>query len=168
MKRHHLIEEAKSDLTVAHDEVRRTEGRVMELEEDYDLRLKCLGYDRGGVADADFRDLMREKERFQEALNLDDVYVIRQRAADRFCTVASAFAVAEAIDDAALAADTLRKLLFSGADYRSKKIVIDRMLRDFSQLVKADPGEDPEAATQAVRTAWGRVEALLNDTVGAA
>ncbi len=63
VRRHHLIEEAKAELDLAYNEVKRAETRIMELEFEFNERIKP--HQTNGSNLAEIQDLNMEKERLR-------------------------------------------------------------------------------------------------------
>lgn len=158
MRRHHLIEEAKAELDVAYEEVKRAEFKIMSLEEEYNARLQGDA-DLGSAAVA---EAMKEKEALQDRLNIQVLYELQASTVERFSLVSAAFALVGTVDDNAMCLDLIRNILFRPPEIREKKVEIDRALRGFIKGLKAyskeESNEDNDAA---VREYWSTVEELL-------
>ncbi|MFP6744881.1 MAG: hypothetical protein VCB77_06810, partial [Alphaproteobacteria bacterium] len=61
VRRHHLIEEAKVELDLAYEEVKRAENHIMELEQDYNLCANSITEANGENYQATLREAMKEK-----------------------------------------------------------------------------------------------------------
>ncbi len=161
MRRHHLIEEAKSELDVAYDEVKRAESKIMALEQDYNDRVKILN---GGGTPEEISRLMSEKESIQAGLNLEWLYGLQGMAVERFAMVSSAFTIVGSVEDEAVSVDLIRNILFRADEIKGKKIHIDAALREFTGGLRAYSREDSSRENDSrVRQSWGRIEALLRD-----
>ncbi|MEM8988676.1 MAG: hypothetical protein AAGC95_18355 [Pseudomonadota bacterium] len=158
-RRHHLIEEAKSELDVAYDEVKRAEQRIMELEEEYNLRVRDLDVDAAAMA-----NLMDEKEAAQERLDIEAMYEMQKRAINRFSNVSAAFAIVGTVEEDEVARDLLRTVLFRQNEVRQRKVEINRALKDFTKGLRdyRKKSDDSEVDLK-VRGAWGQLETMLRD-----
>jgi len=167
MKRHPLFDEAKSEVVIAFEEVRRVERKIMALEEDFDLEVDAMTARDGPPSDAAFRDVMREKEDRQERLDVDGAYAMRARAATRFSLIAAAFAVAESFEDPRMARDVLRWRFFRPEDVRPRKLALDKQLLAFANGLRAyrERGGCAEADAE-VRGAWRAIETALQEAGG--
>ena len=161
LRRHHLIEEAKTELDVAYDEVKRAEQTIMELEHEYNERIHGLADDAVGPAVA---ALTAEKESRQEEIRIDALYELQGAAVDRFAAISAAFAIVHSVEDVAMAVDLVRNILFAGDEVRARKVEIDRAIRDFVRGLRTYSREDsgPEN-DQKVRVAWMKIEDILRD-----
>ncbi len=159
MRRHHLIEEAKAELDLAYDEVKRAESKIMALEQDYNDRIKTLN--GAGMPD-DISRLMSEKESIQAGFNLESLYGLQGMAVERFAMVSSAFTIVASVEEASVSVDLIRNILFRAEEIKGRKIDIDAALRDFSAGLRAYSREESSRKNDLrVRQSWGAVEALL-------
>lgn len=159
MRRHHLIEEAKSELDVAYDEVKRAESKIMALEQDYNDQVKTLN--GAGMPD-DIRRLMSEKESIQSGFNLESLYGLQGMAVERFAMVSSAFTIVASVEEVSVSVDLIRNILFRADEIRGRKIDIDTALREFSAGLRAYSREESSRKNDLrVRQSWDAIEALL-------
>jgi hypothetical protein len=158
IRRHHLIEEAKAELDLAYDEVKRAEQAVMALEFEYNEKLHHVPADSpaGG-------ELIAEKERKQEAHNLDALYEMQNEAAQRFALVSAAFAIVSSVPDEDMSLDLIKRILFRRDFLRRHKMEVDRHIRGFHRgLRDYMRKESSPEADQAVRSAWSEIERMTN------
>jgi hypothetical protein len=159
MRRHHLIEEAKAELDVAYEEVKRAEQSIMALESEYNDRFKDT--ECGG---ATLADLMAEKEKRQNDYHIDDLYVLQKETIERFARVSSAFTILGAVDFDGVGVDLVRGLLFHKKEARARKREIDSAIRDFAHNLRSFSLEDDGADYELrVRDSWAAIERLLNE-----
>lgn len=166
MRRHPIIEEAKCELDVAYEEVKRGEQKIMALEQDYNTRiheLELASAEAGSALrdDAAVAALMDEKQRKQERLDIESFYAMQQRAVGRFSAVSSAFAIVGAIDDEAVAAHLLRTVLYPN-DPLEDRVAANREFRAFAKALRAFmfKNADPKTEREA-RDAWDAIEDRL-------
>ncbi len=159
MRRHHLIEEAKAELDVAYEEVKRAEHELMDLEFEYNERVKSLN----GHADPDaLAELLREKEDRQQALDLEELYGLQRCTTQRFALVSACFGLVGSVKDQAMTVDLIKRLLFQQDELRRNKVLIDRNLRSFQSSLRAYMLKDSSAENdETVRQSWGAIEELL-------
>ena len=159
MRRHHLIEEAKAELDVAYEEVKRAEQGVMALESEYNDRLKSLGGD-----DASMSTLMAEKEQRQNDLHIEDLYALQKETIERFARVSSAFTIIGAVDFDGVGVDLVRGLLFHKKEARARRVEVDRAIRNFAHNLRSFSLEDDGFSYDGeVRECWAEIERLLNE-----
>ena len=159
MRRHHLIEEAKAELDVAYEEVKRAEHDLMTLEFDYNERVKSLN----GHADPDaVAALLSEKESRQQDLMLEELYELQRRSTQRFALVSACFAIVSSVKDATMTIDLIERILFQEHELRPNKVAIERHLRAFQKSLRAYMLEESNRENdQTVRSSWTAVEEIL-------
>lgn len=154
IRRHHLIEEAKAELDLSYEEVKRAEQAVMSLEFEYNERLHGLD---SGAATA----LIAEKESKQEGFQLEALYDMQNESAQRFALVSAAFAIVSSVQDEEMSVDLIRRILFRRDFLRRNKIAVDRNIREFHRGLRDYMRKEssPEADSK-VRQAWGEIERM--------
>lgn len=158
IRRHHLIEEAKAELDLAYEEVKRAEHAVMSLEFEYNERLHHMGGDSVALS-----DLIAEKERKQEAHNLDTLYDMQNETAQRFALVSAAFAIVSSVPDEDMSLDLIKRILFRRDFLRRHKLEVDKHIRSFHRgLREYMRKESSPEADQTVRTAWAEIERMTS------
>ena len=154
IRRHHLIEEAKAELDLAYEEVKRAEQAVMALEFEYNERLHHVSGDA-------MTELIAEKERKQESYSLDALYEMQNEAAQRFALVSAAFAIVSSVADEEMSLDLIKRILFRRDFLRRHKLEVDRHIRAFHRGLREYMRKESSAeADTAVRTAWGEIERM--------
>lgn len=162
MRRHHLIEEAKAELDVAYEEVKRAEQGIMELEMSYNEKIKGLN---GAAAGEDVSALMAEKEKIQDRFDIEELYELQSTAVERFAVVSSAFTIVSSIDDDAMSVDLIRNILLQKAPKGTRKVEFDRAVRGFSRGLRAYMREASNAENdRAVRESWMKIEEILRES----
>lgn len=164
MRRHHLIEEAKAELDLAYEEVKRAEHKIMGLEQEYNERLGTVTKANGAAYQATISQVMAEKEAIQAAIGIESLYQLQGMAVEKFALMSSAFAIVSSVEEFAMSTDLLRKLLFKTGELRERKIEIDRSVRAFSTGLKAYSRKDSSHENdKLVRESWAQIEGLLRD-----
>ncbi len=162
IRRHHLIEEAKAELDVAYEEVKRAEQEIMGLEYTYNEKFTTFepSQQRNGTVAA----LTAEKEELQSKIDISSLYDLQKTAVGRFAMVSSAFILVGTVDDPAMCADLLRQVLFREKEIRGRKVGIDGMIRTFVKGLRAYSTEDSSPGLDNnVRMAWAEIEAILRE-----
>ncbi|SMF13528.1 hypothetical protein SAMN06265365_105127 [Tistlia consotensis] len=161
MRRHHLIEEAKAELDVAYEEVKRAEHDLMGLEFEYNERVKEMN----GHADPDaLAELLNEKENRQQALELEQLYELQRRSTQRFALVSACFGIVGSIKDPTMTVDLIERLLFQESELRRNRVAIQRHLRAFQKSLRAYMLEDSSPENdRTVRGSWTAVEETLRE-----
>jgi hypothetical protein len=162
VRRHHLIEEAKAELDLAYEEVKRAEHKIMALEQEYNERIGTVTKANGAAYQARISQVMEEKESIQAAIDIESLYQLQGMAVEKFALMSSAFAIVSSVEEGAMSADLLRKLLFKSGELRQHRIEIDKSVRAFSKGLKAYSREDSNHENdKLVRESWAEIESLL-------
>ncbi len=159
MRRHHLIDEAKADLDLAYEEVKRAELRAMEIESSYCKRIEALL--RQGEANGAESELVREKEQKQIVLGIDALHEMQTRALERFAALSTAFAIATSVSDPTLALNLFNQALFRSEE-PPEQIDLQETIRQFHRGLRAYTYEDQSFENdKVVRASWGSIESAL-------
>ena len=162
MRRHHLIEEAKTELDLAYEEVKRAEHEIMRFEQVYNDRINHVTRHNGVDADAVIETLTKEKGDLQAQIRIDELYRLQGVSVERFAMVSSAFAIVGSVDDDGMSVDLVRKLLFRTDEIRQRKVEINRSVRQFSISLKSySRGDSSHENDWLVRESWSRIEDLM-------
>ena len=162
IRRHHLIEEAKAELDLAYEEVKRAEQSIMGLEDEYNERIKGLERANGTPYEDKLAALMAEKEARQEELAIASLYDLQSGAVERFAMVCAAFTIVASIEDQDIYLELLRKVLFREDELRQNKVEIDRALRSFAGGLRdySKKASNKENDLK-VRESWSNIEDML-------
>jgi hypothetical protein len=156
IRRHHLIEEAKAELDLAYEEVKRAEKNVMDLEFEYNERMKEIP-----SGSAEFFALNQEKESRQEAFMLDSLYDLQNQSAQRFAMVSACFAIVSSVTDEQMSVDLIRRIMFREEFLRRHKVEVEKPIREFHRGLREYMRKDSNAtADQQVRQNWTKLEEL--------
>jgi hypothetical protein len=161
MRRHHLIEESKAELDVAYDAVKEAEHALMQLEFEYNERIKQAN---GGAAPGFVEGLLQEKDERQQSLGLDALYALQATATQRFALVSAAFSIVGSVKDPQMTIDLIERILFQDDELRRNRVAIERHLRAFQKGLRDYMLEDSSPENDAeVRSHWGAVEGILRE-----
>ena len=156
IRRHHLIEEAKAELDLAYEEVKRAEHAVMQLEFEYNERLHHVPQ-----ASTEQGTLIAEKEQRQEAYGLDALYEMQNETAQRFALVSAAFAIVSSVADEDMSLDLIKRILFRRDFLRRNKMEVDKHIRGFHRgLRDYMRKESSPEADSTVRASWAEIERM--------
>jgi hypothetical protein len=162
MRRHHLIEEAKAELDVAYEEVKRAEQGIMNLEMSYNEKIKGLN---GATASNDVSALMAEKEKIQDGFGIEELYAMQSTAVERFAVVSTAFTIVSSIEDETMSVDLIRNILLRKAPKGARKVEFDRAVREFSRGLRAYMRTASSAENDRnVRQCWVKIEEILRES----
>ncbi len=162
VRRHHLIEEAKVELDLAYEEVKRAENRIMELEHEYNERCNAITQANGAEYQATLGQAMDEKEAIQAAIDIEMLYELQGMAVEKFGLMSSAFAIVASVDEPVMSGDLLRGLMFKSEEQRKHKVEIDKSVRAFAKGLQAYSRESSSHENDMmVRNSWAEIESLL-------
>ena len=161
VRRHHLIEEAKAELDIAYEEVKRAEQEIMVYESLYNEKCKQIN---GHGSSEELARLMAEKEERQDQFVIEDLYEMQRAAIQRFAQISSVFTIVHSVESPTVAADLIRQLLFRANDARTRRIEIDTAIREFACSLRAYSVEESSIENdRKVRESWEAIEALLRE-----
>ena len=160
VRRHHLIEEAKAELDLAYNEVKRAETRVMEFEFEFNERIKAE--QANGSDLKQIQKLNDEKERAQSAFDIERLYEVQNEAVQRFARISASFAIIGSVEDEKITVDLIKRLLFEEDAIRINNITIEKNIRTFQKGLREYMGTDSNKANDMkVRDNWAALEAML-------
>lgn len=164
MRRHHLIEEAKAELDVTYEEVKRAETKIMRLEQDFNAQIKSLKTVNGADGRAEVVTITAEKEASQDAFDIENLYRLQGVAVERFSMVSAAFTIVSSIDDEGVCVDLMRNILFRNDRVGLRKRDVDAALRAFGRGLRAYTRQESSLENdRKVRDAWADIETLLRE-----
>ena len=136
----------------------------MGLEQEYNERIGTVTKANGVDYQATISQVMAEKEAIQAAIDIEGLYQLQGMAVEKFALMSSAFAIVSSVEESAMSADLLCKLLFKIEELRERKIDIDKSVRAFSKGLKAYSRKDSSHENdKLVRESWAQIEGLLRD-----
>lgn len=160
VRRHHLIEEAKAELDLAYNEVKRAETRIMELEFEFNERMKSQ--QKNGSDLAETQALNDEKERLQSDFDIEQLYEVQNDAVQRFARISSSFAIVGSIDDEKITIDLIKRLLFKDNAIRANNMSIEKNIRTFQEGLREYMRKDSNQNNdRKVRENWAALEGML-------
>lgn len=167
VRRHHLIEEAKAELDLAYNEVKRAETRIMELEFEFNERIKSQQNNGSDLAET--QALNEEKERLQSAFDIEQLYEVQNEAVQRFARISSSFAIVSSIDDEKITVDLIKRLLFKDDSIRVHNLSIEKNIRTFQEGLREYMRKDSNQSNdRKVRENWAALEGMLEAATEAA
>jgi hypothetical protein len=159
IRRHHLLEEAKAELDIAYEEVKRAEKEIMASEALYNEKSKALN----GSSDA-LRALMAEKEARQEEFGIAELYELQRAAIQRFAQISSVFTIVHSVESETVATDLIGQLLFRAKDAPSKRAEFNKAIRKFACNLRSYSLEESSIENDhKVRESWQVIESVLEE-----
>ena len=160
VRRHHLIEEAKAELDLAYNEVKRAETRIMELEFEFNERIKAEQNNGSGLEK--IQNLNDEKEGCQSQFDIERLYEVQNGAVQRFARISASFAIIGSIEDEKITVDLIKRLLFQDDAIRVNNLTIEKNIKTFQRgLREYMRTESNKANDRKVRENWAALEAML-------
>jgi len=160
VRRHHLIEEAKAELDLAYNVVKRAETRIMELEFEFNERIKSQQNNGSDLAET--QALNEEKERIQSDFDIEQLYDVQNEAVQRFARISSIFAIVGSIDDEKITVDLIKRLLFKDGAIRVNNLSIEKNIRTFQEGLREYMRKDSNQSNdRKVRENWAALEGML-------
>ena len=160
VRRHHLLEEAKAELDLAYNEVKRAETRIMELEFEFNERIKSQQNNGSDLAET--QALNEEKERIQSDFDIEQLYDVQNEAVQRFARISSSFAIVGSIDDEKITVDLIKRLLFKDGAIRVNNLSIEKNIHTFQEGLREYMRKDSNQSNdRKVRENWAALEGML-------
>lgn len=161
VRRHHLIEEAKAELDIAYEEVKRAEQEIMASQALYNAKSKGM---TGEKCEPELRALLAETELRQVKYGIDALYELQRVAIQRFSQISSVFTIVHSVESADVAIDLIRQLLFRADDAAARRGEIDEAIGAFARSLKAYSLETSSIENdRKVRESWQDIERLLSE-----
>lgn len=159
VRRHHLIEEAKAELDIAYEEVKRAEQEMMACEAEYFAKSKHLD----GSADA-LQVLINEKETRQKRCGIAQLYELQRNAIQRFSEISSVFTIVHSAESPTAATDLIRQHLFRADEPCSLRREVREAVGEFASSLWAYTLESSSVENdRKVREAWDLIEGVLTE-----
>lgn len=167
VRRHHLIEEAKAELDLAYNEVKRAETCIMELEFEFNERNKS--FQANGSDGAQIHALNEEKERQQSEFDIEQLYEVQNEAVQRFARISASFAIVGSIEDEKITVDLIKRLLFNEDAIRVNNLSIEKNIRTFQEGLREYMRKaSNQSNDRKVRDNWAALEGMLDSSAVAA
>lgn len=159
VRRHHLIEEAKAELDIAYEAVKRAEHEIMASEALYNEQRKKLNASKEALG-----ALTAEKEARQDQFGIGELYELQHSAIQRFSQLSSVFTIVHTVESTAVATEQIRHFLFRAGEVPSNSADIVRAIGDFACSLRSYSLEESTVENdRRVRESWEMIEDALND-----
>ena len=156
IRRHHLIEEAKAELDLAFEEIKRAEKLFIENTQKTDIQYyKKTGTDpethvtATGLHSPDY---------------IQEIYKMQHAAVQRFSLISTCFAIVNMHEKHEIALDKLKHALFRGEELDTQTDTLNNLVEDFFNslndytFIKCSKKNDMR-----VRNTWKNIEVFLKD-----
>lgn len=163
-RRHHLIEEAKAELDVVYEEVKRAENRLFALEREYGERIAEATHANSAKMPDRIEQLVCERDRQKSRIDVPALYYLEKAALERFSVLTAAFSTVCVTPDPARAARKLAAIVFRPGELGGLGNEVEPALRDFVQGLRAYATEEASGENdRKVRESWAVIETTLRD-----
>lgn len=162
VRRRHLIEEAKAELDVAYEEVKRVENKLIELERDYGMQIAEAERVNGAEMPAKIAALVFARDEKKVSIDVSTAYMIEKAALDRFSIITATFSTVCVHPDADRAADKLEAIVFRPGELKTLGTEVKDAVRDFADGLRAYTTIEATVENdQKVRKSWAVIEDSL-------
>ncbi len=162
IRRHHLIEEAKAELDVTYEEVKRAENQLIALDLEYGEMISDVRRANGSRMSEKIEKLVSEREGRKIRVDVASLYRLEKAALERFSILTAAFSsvCVHADDEDAVA--KIGRYVFRPREFDTLPDEVRRAVRDFVQGLRAYTTEAASGENdRTVREAWGIIEDTL-------
>lgn len=158
VRRHHLIEEAKAELDIAYEAVKRAEHEIMASEAlYYEQRKKLNGSNEALLA------LTAEKEAQQNQFGIDELYELQHSAIQRFSQLSTVFTIVHTVEPTSVATEQIRQFLFRAGEIPTNSAAVVRAIDEFACSLRSYSLEESTVENdRKVRESWEKIEGALN------
>ena len=159
IRRHHLIEEAKAELDVVYEEVKRAENRLFTLDRDYGERIADVQRANGARMNENVENLVVEREAQKDKIDVPSLYRLEKAALERFSILTAAFSTVCVVADADKAAEKLGGIVFRPGEFDSDSR--EAMLTFVRHLRAYATGDASTENDKLIRESWSFIENAL-------
>ena len=161
-RRHHLIEEAKAEVDVVYEEVKRIEGQLLSVEREFGSRVAETRQTNGARMADKIETLTLERDARKREIDAPALYMLEKSTLERFAVLTSAFSTVCLSADAAQAARDLRSVVFRPGEIDDLDAAVKTALDRFAASLWAYAVDDASAENdRAVRESWLVIEEAL-------
>ena len=164
IRRHHLIEEAKAELDLTYEEVKRAENRLIALDIEYGKVIEAAREMNGSRMPDKIACLVEERDAKKIQIDVSGLYSLEKAALERFSILTAAFSSVcmHAEDDDAV--ERVGRNVFRPREFENVPDHVRQAVHDFVHGLRAYTTEaaSPEN-DRVVREAWMTIENTLRD-----
>ena len=162
IRRHHLIEEAKAELDVTYEEVKRAENQLIALDLEYGEKISEVRRANGTRMPEKIERLVAERESRKIHVDVASLYRLEKAALERFSILTAAFSsvCVHAEDEHAI--EKIGYYVFRPKEFDTLPAHVKQAVSDFVQGLRAYTTEAASSDNdRMVREAWGVIEDTL-------
>ena len=162
IRRHHLIEEAKAELDLAYEAVKRSENRLIALDIEYGEKIAMAEQANGARMSVKIANFLSERDEKKVSVDVGALYHLEKSALERFSVLSAAFSTVCANSDVNLVSQTLENIVFRPGEYIKVGPDVKNAVRDFAHGLRAYTTESASPENDLiVRESWAVIEKTL-------
>jgi len=162
IRRHHLIEEAKAELDLAYEAVKRTENRPIALDVEFGDKIAAAEKTNGAKMPHKIEKLLADRDKKKCSVDVEALYILEKSALERFSVLSAAFSTVYVHPDDESVALALGNMVFCPGEYIKIGPDVDNAVRGFARSLRAYTTEEASKENDlAVREFWMVIEKTL-------
>lgn len=164
VRRHHLIEEAKAEVDVVYEEVKRIEGQLISLEREFGQKIAETRRLNGAQMPGRVEALLAERDTQKASIDALTLYHLEKATLERFAVLTAAFSTVCVSADAEEAEQALGSVVFRPGEMDQLDDEVRTALGRFAHGLRAYTMEDSSSENdRTVRESWAMIEQRLRD-----
>ena len=162
IRRHQLIEEAKAELDLAYEAVKRSENRLIALDIEYGEKIAKAEQANGAKMPVKIANFLSECDKKKVSVDVGALYHLEKSALERFSVLSAAFSTVCANSDENIVSQTFENIVFRPGEYTKVGPDVKNAVRDFAHSLRAYTTEDASSENDlVVRESWAVIEKTL-------
>lgn len=162
IRRHHLIEEAKAELDLAYEAVKKAENRLITLDVEFGNKIAEAEKANGAKMPLKIEKLVTERDKKKRTVDIEALYKAEKSALERFSVLSAAFSTVCAHPDDESVALALGNTVFRPGEYIKIGPDVQKAVRRFASSLRAYTTEAASRENDRdVREAWSTIEQTL-------
>lgn len=162
IRRHHLIEEAKAELDVTYEEVKRAENQLIALDLEYGEKISEVRRANGARMPEKVAKLVAERDGRKILVDVAALYRLEKAALERFSILTAAFSSVCIHADDEDAVEKIGYYVFRPKEFDTLPAHVRAAVRAFVRGLRAYTTEASSSENdRVVREAWGTIEDTL-------
>lgn len=162
IRRHHLIEEAKAELDLAYEAVKRAENRLIALDIEFRQKISTAKKVNGAKMPQKLDDFLMERDKKKGSVDIEALYMLEKSALERFSVLSAAFSTVCAHPDDESVALALGNTVFRPGEYIKVGPDVENAVREFARSLRAYTTEEASKKNDlSVRGSWSTIEKTL-------
>lgn len=164
VRRHHLIEEAKAEVDVVYEEVKRVEGQLISLEREFGRKIAETQRLNGARMPDRVEALLAERDTQKASIDAPTLYHLEKATLERFAVLTAAFSTVCISANADEAEQALGAVVFRPGEMEQLDDDVRAALGRFAHGLRAYTMEESSSEhDRTVRESWSMIEQRLRD-----